>query len=99
MTAEQFEMIRLNNMEQHGFGPDVMKRIKICALCGKSAEVSDTICEVCGEPLPQESVFQQYKKRHLYCPRCETVVPSHTQFCPQCGLGLRVVSRLAPRME
>ena len=92
--VEKCEAIRLASMEQYGFGPNVMKRTKVCKNCGTIAYAAESICKVCGEKLPKETVFQQYKKRHLYCYRCDTVVPEKTLYCPQCGDKMRSFSKL-----
>lgn len=88
MTAERCEAIRLEGMEQYGFGPNAMKKIKVCDVCGTIARADETVCDACGEMLPQETVFQQYKKRHLHCTHCETIVSPGMRYCPQCGARL-----------
>lgn len=91
MTAEMvkaFEVFKLRNMEEHGFGPSIMKSIKVCKECGKVASERQTICKECGTKLPDKSVYQEYKDMHLYCSICDTVVPSNAHYCPQCGTNL-----------
>ena len=43
------EKIRYRNMEDFGFGPNVMKKTKICAKCGRMAEANARTCPECGE--------------------------------------------------
>ena len=88
MRASQLEIKRLKLMEHYGFGPDAMKKIKICRNCGMTFPVQETICGTCGEKLPIENVYQQYKKRQSTCPECGTIVSSKKRFCPQCGKQL-----------
>lgn len=92
MTAEMvkaFEVFKLRNMEEHGFGPSIMKSIKVCRECGKVSSDKQTICKECGASLPADSVYQEYKKMHLHCSCCDTVVPNNALYCPQCGTNLK----------
>ncbi len=92
MTAamlEEIEAYRIKNMEELGFGPKVMKSIKVCKECGMVASEKQTICKACGAKLPTESVYQEYKKMHSYCSYCDTVVPNNAHYCPQCGKNLK----------
>lgn len=91
MTAamlEIFEAFRIKNMDELGFGPKAMKSIKVCKECGKVSSDKQTICKECGASLPAESVYQEYKKMHLHCSCCDTVVPNNAHYCPQCGRNL-----------
>lgn len=88
MTAERIEMIRLESMDRYGFGPKVMKNIKVCAHCGEPSEASETVCRYCGSSLPEETLFQVYRAKHAYCSCCDTVIPKWMQYCPQCGKRL-----------
>ena len=99
MTAEKYriarnETIRQANMERYGFGPNVMKNIRICSECGTSAAVSERKCRECGAKLPRETLFQQYRKRHKYCAHCDTVVAEDVQFCPECGTRIQRIKPL-----
>ena len=85
VRAEFFEMIRLENMEERGFGPEAMKRIKVCTKCGSSTSVEYDRCLKCGEALSEETVYDSYKSRHKYCTKCDTVVSAEKKYCPQCG--------------
>lgn len=89
MTAEKYEEIRQEAMEEFGFGPKVMQKIKVCAYCGAISPVENSFCGPCGKPLPKETVFQQYRKRHLYCADCDVVLPPGAAFCPKCGKKLQ----------
>ena len=96
MTAEDYritrnETIRQSNMERYGFGPAAMQSIRICAECGMPAAALERKCRECGVKLPQETLFQQYKKRHRFCPHCDTVVARSALFCPECGMRIRII--------
>lgn len=79
----------VESMRRFGFGPDVMKRTKVCRVCGSSCAAAETYCHACDAILPRETLYDQYKAHHLSCPRCDTVVSSTYLFCPKCGNYLR----------
>lgn len=85
----QYQKIRRIGMEQYGFGPDAMKAIKVCQLCGAVLSCEETFCRVCGSVLPKETLFDLYKAKHFYCPVCSAVMADTANFCPQCGKRLR----------
>jgi len=89
MTAEKCEAIRLETMEELGFGPEAMKRIKVCPRCGEPSESSEKVCRYCRSELPEETLFHIYRGKHSSCSNCETVVPKWMRFCPQCGMRLK----------
>ena len=96
MTADMvksFEVFKLRNMEEHGFGPNIMKSIKVCKECGTVASSKNTVCPKCGTELPNESVYHEYVKMHSYCCECDTVVPHNAHYCPQCGGKLEKISQ------
>lgn len=76
-------------MRYFGFGPEVMKKIRVCRACGCSCGITETYCKDCCAILPKETLFDQYKARHLYCPVCDTVVAGTAVYCPECGKRLR----------
>jgi RNA polymerase subunit RPABC4/transcription elongation factor Spt4 len=99
MTTEESRLImqenmRQESMKQYGFGPAAMRNIRICAECGMPAEASERKCRECGAKLPRETLFQQYKKRHCFCSRCDTVVAGDAEFCPECGTRVRMFKPL-----
>jgi len=83
-----FHVTRAQLMQEYGFGPDVMKRIKVCRVCGCSCDAGETYCQGCGAVLPQETLFDLYRSQHLSCPACGTVVAKEARFCPHCGSQL-----------
>ena len=96
MTTEESrlikqESIRQESMKPYGFGPAVMRGIRVCAECGMPAEASERKCRECGAKLPRETLFQQYKKRHRYCARCDYVVADDVRFCPECGTRIQML--------
>ena len=86
---DKHKAFRLEGMRQFGFGPDVMKKNKVCCNCGKTCGAGKKYCDQCGTVLPRETLFDLYKSHHLYCPACDTVVVSTSQYCLQCGKSLR----------
>ena len=99
MTVEEYRMtrnetIRQANMERYGFGTNIMRNIRVCPECGMPSTAADKNCRTCGARLPRETLFQQYKKRHRFCPRCDTVVAKSAQFCPECGTRIQLIKPL-----
>ena len=76
---------RARLMRQCGFGPEVMRRTKVCKVCGSSLDAEAFYCKSCGAVLPRETLFDFYRSQHLSCPACDTVVAKNTRFCPRCG--------------
>ena len=90
MTVEETRIVKLEylrraTMERYGFGPMAMRRIRVCMECGCPSESDEETCLSCGVKLPTETLYDQYKKRHRFCSRCDTVMAEYMQFCPQCG--------------
>ena len=79
------QAVRFQNMEHYGFGPNVMKKNKVCKKCGKLVVANMKSCPECGERLPRETLFDSYKQRHKCCSHCDTVLPSNSMYCPHCG--------------
>ena len=79
---------RFRELERYGFGPNVMKKNKVCARCGQAVNAEAADCPNCGEKLRGETLFDRYKQRHACCPACDTVLPRDARFCPHCGLAL-----------
>ena len=79
------EKLRYRNMEDYGFGPNVMRNTKVCVRCGKMVKANTKTCPDCGEKLPGETLFDRYKRQHKCCPDCDTVLASDSQYCPNCG--------------
>ena len=79
---------RFKNMEDFGYGPNVMKNAKVCTKCGHVINASASYCPDCGQPLASESLFDLYKRQHLCCPECDTVLFADSQYCPNCGASV-----------
>ncbi len=58
---------RIHNMEELGFGPSTMKRIKKCAACGKASPANNEYCVECGSQLPDTTVYEFYQSLHKVC--------------------------------
>ena len=85
MKMEQIEKVRIESMRHLGFGPQVMKRLKICTSCGEPISSDKMFCRECGAPLPKVTLYQSYSARHKVCRTCSTVVSDSSLYCPQCG--------------
>ena len=80
--------VRFKNLERFGFGPNVMKKTRVCVRCGRMARTRAGVCPSCGEKLPGETLFDRYKKQHASCPQCDTVLTSDAHYCPNCGTAV-----------
>lgn len=85
MTAAYLDRMKLMGMKHYGFGPEEMKKIKVCKSCGAKASSSDRTCSSCGELLSKKTLYDEYKGKHVYCRNCDTVLAKDAQYCPQCG--------------
>ncbi len=88
MRYKKIDMVRLESMEEYGFGPRAMRELKVCRFCGRTSPSGERFCRECGKELPEKSLYQSYKERHKFCTGCETVVADSTEYCPQCGKKL-----------
>lgn len=79
------EKIRFKNLESFGFGPNVMKKMRVCLRCGQTVKSKTNTCPNCGENLPKETLFDLYKQKHQSCPECDTVLAPGSLYCPNCG--------------
>ena len=82
-------------MEDFGYGPNVMKKNKVCPKCGKMVSARLRNCSDCGERLAKETLFDYYKQQHDCCPDCDTVLTSDAMYCPNCG---RMVTKKGEKM-
>ena len=76
---------RFKNMEDFGYGPNVMRKTKVCSKCGQVIKATASYCPECGEQLPKETLFDRYKRQHKCCPECDTVLAPDSLYCPNCG--------------
>ena len=83
------DKVKYKNMADFGFGPIVMKKTKVCVKCGLMVQGQLKNCPDCGERLPRETLFDEYKRRHLCCPYCDTVLAEDSLYCPNCGKPVR----------
>ena len=79
------QKVRFENLERFGFGPNVMKKLRVCPRCGQTVKSRADTCPDCGEKLSSETLFDRYKRQHKCCPGCDTVLSSDSQYCPNCG--------------
>lgn len=89
MKMKQEGTARQPSMEQYGFGPQAMKKWKVCGQCGTMAHSSQQFCRECGHRLPQKTLYDVYKSMHKVCPDCDSVAPDGAEFCPVCGMRLK----------
>lgn len=97
--VKELRSVRSVAMKQLGFGPEVMKQTKVCPVCGVTAGAAAAECIRCGATLPEETLFDLYKRQHQYCDKCGTVVSSTSAYCPECGASLKGRQPRFLRME
>ncbi len=80
---------RTESMRRYGFGPEAMRRIKVCSRCGAANDSALVHCLECGTHLPKDTLFDLYKRNHPYCPLCDTVAADSARYCPTCGAEIK----------
>lgn len=90
MTADKLEQIRQENMAYYGFGPISMKKIRVCSQCGYPSPHEKKYCVECGQKLPEKTLYDLYLEHHVQCPVCKTVLAENMEYCPQCGMRIRL---------
>lgn len=78
----------LSWLEECGFGPKVMKRMKVCPHCGTVVSSGQRVCPNCGMRLLTKTLYDRYCERHLCCDKCGTVLTDDSRYCPHCGKSL-----------
>ena len=89
MSISREASIRQEGLRYYGFGPEAMKRTRVCTCCGTPTVSQRARCQVCGALLPRESLYECYRRLHACCPRCGAVLAGETAYCPQCGKKLK----------
>ncbi len=81
-------------LERYGFGPNVMKRTRVCPSCGRMVTNTCSSCPDCGMRLMKKTLWDRYRERHMCCDRCGTVLAVDSRYCPHCGRALYVKKAL-----
>ena len=82
------ESVKFGQLEEFGFGPNIMRKTKICISCGRATSAENTMCLLCGKRLTGNTLFDYYKRMHVCCPVCDTILTSDARYCPHCGTKL-----------
>lgn len=80
---------KMKQLERYGFGPNVMRRTKLCPVCGTLVTNGAAQCPGCRNELPKLTLFEWYAGQHNTCAYCRTLLSSDTQYCPHCGRRIR----------
>ncbi len=91
MTADRLELLKQQSMEDYGFGPNSMKKLKVCTECGYPSPSEEKFCTECGHRLPRKTLYDIYKERHKSCPVCDTILSDEMEYCPQCGIKIKTI--------
>ena len=70
------------------FGPDAMRRVKVCPGCGAAVRAKERRCPCCGARLPEGTVYQVWLARQPRCGSCGAPAAPSARFCPRCGAPL-----------
>lgn len=76
---------KIDLLEQYGYGPKVMKRIRVCPSCKTIVTQEHTSCPECGMKLINKTLYDRYREQHLCCDQCGTVLAIDSRYCPHCG--------------
>lgn len=79
------DAIKMDSLKHYGFGPEVMKQIKVCPQCGAKANAKQHFCRECGAELPTDTLYEKYRRSHRACTMCDKVIPNTAEYCPHCG--------------
>lgn len=79
------QKMKLQELERYGFGPNVMRRTKLCPACGTLVTDGAAQCPKCQKELPELTLFAWYAGQHSVCARCKTILSGDSRYCPQCG--------------
>jgi len=82
------QLMRYRTLEEFGFGPNVMKKTKVCTNCGRMVRGKAGSCPDCKAKLSGETLYDRYKQQHTCCPDCDTVLSPGSRYCPECGKSL-----------
>ena len=63
--------LRQVTLLEFGFGPETMRRCKLCPECGRANPAQDTHCADCGAVLPEKTLYDFYLSRHRCCQRSD----------------------------
>ncbi len=74
-----------SKLEEYGFGPNVIKKNKVCSDCGAVVSSEFENCNICGTLLPKDTLFVKYVSLHKVCQVFNCVVKDDSHLCPQCG--------------
>ena len=78
------EESKFTTLESYGFGPNVMKKMKVCPACGCLAKYTASYCPECGGVLP-DTLYERYRQQHTCCESCGEVLAQDARYCPACG--------------
>lgn len=88
--------LKYEGLARLGFGPEVMKKTRVCPVCGTLTTGSGKACPCCGEALPALTLLAWYERRHPCCSHCGTVLSRDCRYCPQCGKRVSVSKEQTP---
>ena len=82
--------LKFHQLEEYGFGPNVMKKTKVCRKCGKLIHRHVFFCPECRAWLTRETLYDLYRRQHKTCTFCGTVLTADAKYCPHCGQRIKL---------
>lgn len=79
------QKLKFEQLSRFGFGPEIMRKTKLCPQCRCLVTDGKKICPNCAERLPDLTLFAWYEQQHEICTHCRTLLSPDAQYCPHCG--------------
>lgn len=83
------QRLRFKELGHYGFGPEAMKKTRLCPDCGTLVTDGPNTCPSCGKRLPELTLLEWYEQKHMLCTHCGTVLSGDCRYCPRCGKRVR----------
>lgn len=79
------QRLKNDQLAHYGFGPEAMRRTRLCPNCEMLVTDGTKVCPACGRMLPEMSLLVWYEQQHPQCVHCGTVLRENFLYCPRCG--------------
>lgn len=79
------QSLKNDQLARYGFGPEAMRKTRVCPCCDKLVTDGGKICPACGRALPELSLLTWYEQQHPQCIHCGTILREGSRYCPRCG--------------
>lgn len=79
------QSLKNSQLARYGFGPEAMRKTKLCPNCDTLVTNGAKTCPACGQTLPKLSLLTWYEQQHCRCTHCGTVLRGNPLYYPHCG--------------